>query len=52
LNELYAIALSRRPSDQELKATLTYLAEKEDRRAAYEDIIWSLINSKEFVFNH
>jgi hypothetical protein len=52
IRELYWIALSRAPSDHEVKATLTYLAGKENRRAAYEDVIWSLINSKEFVFNH
>jgi hypothetical protein len=29
-----------------------YLAEKQDSQAAYEDLIWSLVNSKEFLFNH
>jgi len=35
-----------------LKATLTYVAGKENRREAFEDVLWSLINSKEFLFNH
>lgn len=50
--ELYRIAFSRSPSDKELKTTLAYLAGKESGREAYEDLVWSLINSKEFLFNH
>lgn len=52
INELYRIALGRHPKDGELKATLAYLAGKENAREAYEDVVWSLINSKEFLFNH
>ena len=52
IRELYSIAFSRDPDDRELKATLTYVAGKENRREAYEDVLWSLINSKEFLFNH
>lgn len=50
--ELYQVAFGRPASDQELKTTLGYLAAKTNRREAYEDIVWSLINSKEFLFNH
>jgi hypothetical protein len=52
IQELYRVAFNRNPSDQELKSTLTYLAGKQNRREAYEDVVWSLINSKEFLFNH
>lgn len=52
VQELYRVALSRNPSDDELKTTLAYLAGKTNRREAYEDVVWSLINSKEFLFNH
>ena len=52
IQELYRIALCRLPNDAELKTTLTYVSSKEHRREAYEDVIWSLINSKEFLFNH
>ena len=52
ISELYQVALARKPNDQELKTTLGYLADQPDKRAAYEDIIWSLVNSKEFLFNH
>ncbi len=52
IEELYRTALCRLPNDSEVKATLTYVSSKENRREAYEDVIWSLINSKEFLFNH
>jgi hypothetical protein len=52
IRQLYRIALSRHPADDELQAALNYLAGKPNRRQAYEDIIWSLINAKEFLFNH
>ena len=52
IRELYRVAFSRNPNDEELKATLAYVASKENRREAFEDIVWSLINSKEFLFNH
>jgi hypothetical protein len=52
IRELYSIAFSRDPDDRELKATLAYVAGKENQREAYEDVLWSLINSKEFLFNH
>ena len=52
IRELYSIAFSRNPDDRELKATLTYVAGKENQREAFEDVLWSLINSKEFLFNH
>ncbi len=51
VTELYLLSLSRLPSDEELKASLTYLSQN-DRRQAYEDLLWSLINAKEFLFNH
>jgi len=52
VTELYQIALCRSPSDEELTAMLSHIAFKENRREAYEDVLWSLINSKEFLFNH
>ncbi len=52
ITELYRTALGRHPKDGELKATLAYIAGKDNLREAYEDVVWSLINSKEFLFNH
>jgi hypothetical protein len=49
--------LARDPSADETKTLLEYLDRKsqegEDKlRPAYEDIVWTLINTKEFLFNH
>jgi Protein of unknown function (DUF1553)/Protein of unknown function (DUF1549) len=52
IRDLYRLAFSREPNDEELKMTLAYLAEKPNRREAFEDVVWSLVNSKEFLFNH
>lgn len=53
LDELYRLAFSRLPTDSERKASLEYLAKHEsNKRVAYEDLLWALINSKEFLFNH
>ncbi|RUL89393.1 DUF1553 domain-containing protein [Tautonia sociabilis] len=50
--ELYAIALSRPPTDTELQAAVAHIDGSEDRRQAIEDLGWVLINSKEFLFRH
>jgi hypothetical protein len=52
--ELYARAFSREPVAGEIEASLAYLGAKEAdaKRDAYQDIVWALINTKEFLFNH
>ena len=52
LRELYLRVFSRSPEETELTAALAYLKAKPNQREAFEDIIWSLVNSKEFLFNH
>ena len=51
--ELYYDAFARPPRAAELGAATTYLrnAEPDQKQAAYEDLIWALINTKEFLFN-
>jgi hypothetical protein len=44
----YAKTLGRGPNDSELTAALDYLESREDRREAWKDLIWALINTQEF----
>lgn len=48
--ELYLRTLARQPSERELKTCLEYVAEVKQRNEAFEDILWSLINSTEFLY--
>ncbi|HEY1067369.1 MAG TPA: DUF1553 domain-containing protein, partial [Pirellulales bacterium] len=50
--ELYQWAYSRAPDATELDISVKYLASKENKQQAFEDVLWALINSKEFLFNH
>ena len=53
IEQLYLAALSRRPTASETTTALEYLSQRsEQRRAAFEDLVWAVINSKEFLFNH
>lgn len=52
LEELYLAAFARRPLDEERTAVSGHLAGAENRREVFEDVLWSILNSKEFVFNH
>lgn len=52
LRDLYLLTFAREPSPEEASVALAYVEKNEDSRRAYEDIIWALINTKEFLFNH
>jgi hypothetical protein len=53
IRELYLRAFSREPSPSEATVALEYLIQKSNNvREAYEDLIWGVVNSKEFLFNH
>ena len=64
VTDLYLAAFSREPRDKELKIALDYLEEPLSDangnlikgatavRQKFEDLIWALMNTKEFLFNH
>jgi hypothetical protein len=53
MKELYRWAYSREPNKEEMAIALAHIKKHEAKpKIAYEDIIWALINTKEFLFNH
>jgi hypothetical protein len=50
LEELFWTALCRAPSDAERTRALAHFDATTDRRRATEDLLWALVNSKEFLF--
>lgn len=48
--ELYLRTFCRPPSDAELERVLAYVAQVGGRREAFEDLLWSLVTSREFLF--
>ena len=49
LAELYLKVLAREPSANELSIGKRYLAKVANRAEGYEDLLWSLLNSSEFL---
>jgi hypothetical protein len=64
IKELYMAAFAREPRPDELKTALDYLTEPrvnaagqdlEGQKAArenFQDLLWALMTTKEFLFNH
>ena len=52
ITELYYAAFSRPPTQSELQYAASYIRRTGDRRQAFHDLAWALMNAKEFVFQH
>lgn len=64
VTQLYRIAFARKPDSRELKIALDYVSssindvpgkpvnQAKQKRENYQDLIWALMNTKEFLFNH
>ena len=52
ITELYLRCFSRKPTEVELTKLVAIASEDETPHQALEDIFWSLLNSREFLFNH
>lgn len=53
VKELYRWVLAREPNAEELEVAIAYIKKHSDNvRRGYEDVVWALINTKEFQFNH
>ena len=52
IEELYLVTLSRRPLPQEVDRAKGWLARAPSVREGVHDLLWVLLNSREFQFNH
>jgi hypothetical protein len=52
IDELFVRSLARRPTSKEMTAMRELVGEDVKNQAVYEDILWSLLNSTEFLFNY
>jgi hypothetical protein len=54
IRQAYLLTLLREPTDTETEKLLAAMSEsnEEDRRKLVEDLFWSLMSSREFLFNH
>ncbi len=52
VEELFIRCLSRRPLAEEKTKLLAAVGAEPDKKKALEDVFWSLLNSREFMFNH
>lgn len=49
VEHFYLAALGRFPSERELAAAVAVVERSKDRRAGLEDVVWGLVNAKEFL---
>jgi hypothetical protein len=52
VDEFYLATLSRWPEPAELEFALGHIAASEDRAEGLFDIVWAVVNSREFITNH
>ena len=52
LEELFLAALGRLPNAEEAKAGVEHLETSENLRKGLEEVLWSLVNTREFQLNY
>lgn len=52
VEELYLASLGRKPDQVEMKASSDAIAQAGNTREGAEDLLWALLNCREFQFNH
>ncbi|MCH9654394.1 MAG: DUF1549 domain-containing protein [Planctomycetes bacterium] len=52
ITKTYLRSLSRFPTESEKETARKYLSESEDKIAGVYDLIWAVLNTKEFMLNH
>jgi len=52
IEDLYLRSFARKPTETELTRLSGFLKDEKTAEVALNDVFWSLLNSKEFIFNH
>ena len=52
VREAYLRTVSRPPTPGEMERSLNHLATAESLQAGMRDLLWALVNTKEFITNH
>ncbi|MEM7234658.1 MAG: DUF1553 domain-containing protein, partial [Planctomycetota bacterium] len=52
IRELYLRVYARLPDKDEMGVAKGHIEKHKNSKEAFEDVIWALLNSKEFLFNH
>lgn len=52
VEEIYLSAYSRPPRDDERASAVSYVELASDRQRAAQDLLWAVLNSREFMYNH
>jgi hypothetical protein len=52
VEELFLCSFSRKPTAEEATDAIAFIEKSPDRKATVEDLLWTLLNAKEFLFNH
>ena len=52
VTELFLATLSRPPLADEARSALEHVTKADNKRTAWEDIQWALLNTNEFLFRH
>nr|ART40238.1 K818 [uncultured bacterium] len=52
IEDLYLAALCRPPTNSEVATMLDFREHTQDRKEFFEDLLWGLVNSKQFLFVH
>jgi hypothetical protein len=52
LDELFLATLTRHPRPDEVATFQAHRSTTRDRTSAFTDVVWALINTREFILNH
>ena len=52
IDRIFLTSLVRKPKDAERAAIIDRIRTGADRKSVYQDLLWAILNSKEFLYQH